>query len=65
MCAQTVRTLHRIGKHVTLTNPNRRTRLIAGSTAGALAVAGAVLTASPAAAAPSCDTGPPVTPSRN
>jgi Zn-dependent M28 family amino/carboxypeptidase len=46
---------------VTLTNPNRRTRLIAGSTAGALAVAGAVLTASPAAAAPppagtACDT---------
>ena len=47
--------LHRTGKHVTLTNPNRRTRLIAGSTAGALAVAGAVLTASPAAAGPSCD----------
>ena len=47
--------LHRTGKHVTLTNPNRRTRLIAGSTAGALALAGAVLTASPAAAGPSCD----------
>ncbi|WP_233489026.1 M28 family metallopeptidase [Blastococcus sp. TF02-09] len=40
---------------MTSTTPNRRTRLIAGSTAGALAVAGAVLTASPAAAGPSCD----------
>ena len=42
MCAQTVRTCTESGQHVTSTNPNRRTRLIAGATAGALAVAGAV-----------------------
>src|SRR5215217_4864181 len=37
-------------------HPSRRSRLVATSAAGLLAVAGAVVTASPAAAAGTCDT---------
>lgn len=41
---------------MTLTTPNRRRRLIAGSSAGLLAVAGVVATAAPAVADSHCDT---------